>query len=111
MTASTEQERAEFEANELESGRVVCINGIGGRYTDPIQQASWESWQAARRAPVVPKGWQELDAKVMDELLTLETDAHYIFNNPPGECQQDVRDVIEWYASSVRQLLAAQEAK
>ena len=35
-------------------------------------------------------------------LLALETDAHFIFNNPPGETPQAVRDVIEWYAASVR---------
>ena len=37
-----------------------------------------------------------------DELQSLETDAHFIFNNPPSECSQEVRDVIEWYASSIR---------
>ena len=37
-----------------------------------------------------------------DELQSLETDAHFIFNNPPSECTQEVRDVIEWYASSIR---------
>ena len=35
-------------------------------------------------------------------LHSLETDAHFIFNNPPGETSQDVRDVIEWYAASIR---------
>jgi len=35
-------------------------------------------------------------------LRSLETDAHFIFNNPPGETSQDVRDVIEWYAASIR---------
>lgn len=37
-----------------------------------------------------------------DALETLYTDAHYIFNNPPGETSQEVRDVIEWYAAAIR---------
>ena len=37
-----------------------------------------------------------------ETLETLYTDANYIFNNPPGEASQEVRDVIEWYASSIR---------
>ena len=37
-----------------------------------------------------------------EALETLYTDAHYIFNNPPGETSQEVRDVIEWYASAIR---------
>lgn len=40
--------------------------------------------------------------KLISGLKTLETDAHYIFNNSPGQCQQGILDVIEWYASSVR---------
>ena len=35
-------------------------------------------------------------------LETLYTDAHYIFNNPPRETSQEVRDVIEWYAAAIR---------
>jgi hypothetical protein len=37
-----------------------------------------------------------------EALAVLETDAHYIFNNPPGETSQDVRDVIEWYSAAIR---------
>jgi hypothetical protein len=37
-----------------------------------------------------------------EALGVLETDAHYIFNNPPGETSQDVRDVIEWYSAAIR---------
>ena len=37
-----------------------------------------------------------------EALETLYTDAHYIFNNPPGETSQEVRDVIEWYAAAIR---------
>jgi hypothetical protein len=41
-------------------------------------------------------------AEEREALETLYTDAHYIFNNPPGETSQDVRDVIEWYAAAIR---------
>jgi len=37
-----------------------------------------------------------------EALETLYTDANYIFNNPPGEASQEVRDVIEWYAAAIR---------
>lgn len=37
-----------------------------------------------------------------EALETLYTNAHYIFNNPPGETSQEVRDVIEWYAAAIR---------
>lgn len=37
-----------------------------------------------------------------EALYSLETDAHFIFNNPPGEASQEVRDVIEWYAAAIR---------
>ena len=40
-------------------------------------------------------------AALRDKLLTLETDAHFIFNNPPGETSQEVRDVIEWFKASL----------
>ena len=30
------------------------------------------------------------------------TDAHAIFNDPPGETPQEVRDVIEWHLSTMR---------
>lgn len=30
------------------------------------------------------------------------TDAHAIFNDPPSETPQEVRDVIEWHLSSMR---------
>lgn len=48
--------------------------------------------------------------ELVEELNTIETDAHIVFNNPPGEASQQVRDVIEWYAASVRTVLANAEA-
>ena len=42
------------------------------------------------------------ERETRETLETLYTDANYIFNNPPGEASQEVRDVIEWYASSIR---------
>ncbi len=36
-----------------------------------------------------------------ETINTLISDAHYIFNNPPGESSQEVRDVIEWFAGSL----------
>ena len=41
-------------------------------------------------------------ARLRGALEVLETDAHFIFNNPPGGTSQDVRDVIEWFAGSIR---------
>lgn len=41
-------------------------------------------------------------ARLRGALEVLETDAHFIFNNHPGETSQDVRDVIEWFAGSIR---------
>lgn len=53
--------------------------------------------------------------EVADKLETLRTSAHFIFNNPPGNASQDVRDVIEWYAGSIiadiDAAIAAQGAK
>ena len=48
-------------------------------------------------------------ARLRGALEVLETDAHFIFNNPPGETSQDVRDVIEWFAGSIR--VALEQAK
>lgn len=45
---------------------------------------------------------QQEIARLRAALEVLETDAHFIFNNPPGETSQDVRDVIEWFAGSIR---------
>lgn len=47
----------------------------------------------------------EVNAAPIEQLTTLETDAHLIFNNPPGETPQIARDVIEWYAGSIRVVL------
>lgn len=167
MTQSTEQERAEFDRLILETDGMKDT-GIGwadrnpdGTYKHKQIQKHFLTWQAARRAQVVPQGWKlvpvvpteemldaidllcddleafedsqafwnyliaaapqppeclkrenptsNLDttpAQMPEALLSLEVDAHYIFNNPPGECPQAVRDVIEWYAGSIRQLLA-----
>ena len=48
----------------------------------------------------------QVQAVPSDPLLSLEANAHEIFNNPPSETRQEVRDVIEWYAASVRVALA-----
>ena len=40
-------------------------------------------------------------------LLALEAAANQIFNNPPSETSQDVRDVIEWFSGSIRVVLDA----
>lgn len=48
-------------------------------------------------------------ARLRGALEVLETGAHFIFNNPPGETSQDVRDVIEWFAGSIR--VALEQAK
>jgi hypothetical protein len=48
---------------------------------------------------------KRLEAEIRAEREALETlyaDAQFIFNNPPGETSQEVRDVIEWYASAIR---------
>lgn len=54
-------------------------------------------------------GAQAEIARLRGALEVLETDAHFIFNNPPGETSQDVRDVIEWFAGSIR--VALEQAK
>ena len=42
-----------------------------------------------------------------ERLLALGTAANQIFNNPPSETSQDVRDVIEWFSGSIRVVLDA----
>lgn len=49
----------------------------------------------------------ELGEAVKFDVATLISDAHFVFNNPPGECSQDVRDVIEWFAASLYTVHAA----
>lgn len=41
---SLQKMRAAFESSELSNGRVVCLNLVGGRYTDKGQQDRWEDW-------------------------------------------------------------------
>ena len=69
MTASTEQERAEFEAwyiararkavpafaewSEIEI-REGCMRPDSGSYRIDSARIAWDAWQAARRAPAVP---------------------------------------------------------
>lgn len=48
---------------------------------------------------VIPPGYALVP---VEQIATLEADAHYIFNNPPVESPQIARDVIEWYAGSLR---------
>ena len=102
---STEQERAEFEKYMLLenyfSERDLVRNGVDG-YDCTDADDAFGIWLIARRA----QGGEAAPVQMPDALLSLEVDAHYIFNNPPGECPQAVRDVIEWYAGSIRQLLA-----
>lgn len=77
------------------------VRAGGGQYEISFAFAAWQH-QAARIA--------ELEAQVkalQESLPVLETDAHFIFNNPPGECPQAVLDVIEWHAGSVRVALEA----
>ena len=40
-------------------------------------------------------------------LLALDAEANQIFNDPPSETSQDVRDVIEWFSGSIRVVLDA----
>ena len=65
-----------------------------------------ENWKPLYAAPV--DATAEI-ARLRGALEVLETDAHFIFNNPPGETSQDVRDVIEWFAGSIR--VALEQAK
>jgi hypothetical protein len=66
---------------------------------DPNSPPSW--WGAGHDDKF--KAFEALvRADEREALAVLETDAHYIFNNPPGETSQDVRDVIEWYSAAIR---------
>ena len=72
--------------------------GIGSKPSDPELSSDTfvlDTEDLGRFAALVRADEREV-------LLSLETDAHFIFNNPPGETSQDVRDVIEWYAASIR---------
>ena len=47
------------------------------------------------------------DALDAARLLALEAAANQIFNDPPSETSQDVRDVIEWFSGCIRVVLNA----
>lgn len=92
-------EREQFEAWWEREGQ-FCRAG-GGNYEKTF---AYRAWQAARAQAPAPQGPA---AELQQALETLETDAHLIFNNPPGEATQAVRDVIEWYAGSIRVAIGA----
>ena len=62
---------------------------------DDTSASDWYVYQLGRLVELVR-------ADEREALETLYTDAHFIFNNPPGETSQEVRDVIEWYAAAIR---------
>ena len=78
-----------------------CIAYLGGEESDLTLPQLVEAWN--RRAEFADA--QAEIARLRGALEVLETDAHFIFNNPPGETSQDVRDVIEWFAGSIRVVL------
>ncbi|MEG1038907.1 MAG: Lar family restriction alleviation protein [Comamonas sp.] len=82
-----------------------CIAYLGGEESDLTRLQLAEAWNS--RAELADA--QAEIARLRGALEVLETDAHFIFNNPPGETSQDVRDVIEWFAGSIR--VALEQAK
>lgn len=60
MTASTDQERQEFEEWAVEEGLHIDRNKYGceERYASISTQSAFRGWQAKSRAQVVPKGWK-----------------------------------------------------
>jgi hypothetical protein len=68
-----------------------------------MADAARSTLAAPQQAEAVPSDVVRRRAirEVADKLETLRTSAHFIFNNPPGEASQAVRDVIEWYAGSI----------
>lgn len=71
-----------------------CHTGILGRVN-----TSTEGSQSLER---IERLVELARAEEREAFEALEKDAHEIFNNPPGETSQDVRDVIEWYAAAIR---------
>lgn len=47
------------------------------------------------------------DNTIREALDAIKADAHSVFNDPPAETPQVVRDVIEWYDAELRTRLAA----
>lgn len=88
-------------------GDTLCLREwVDGAYTG---RSVFRQVVGLLRGPAygLQQGWVILSTAAPVEplraaLLALEADAHFIFNNPPGEAPQAVRDVIEWYAASVR---------
>lgn len=65
---------------------------------------------SAQPAPAAPTSPAKAAESVLEDaarLLALEAAANQIFNNPPSETSQDVRDVIEWFSGSIRVVLDA----
>ena len=79
----------------------ACLNCGSTSSVSSYESGAAEEWN--RRAELADA--QAEIAKLRGALETLETGAHYVFNNPPGECPQIARDVIEWYAGSIRSVL------
>lgn len=91
------------------------VGGLVVHIVGDVQEGD-ELFKTPQQAEAVPPDVVRRRAirEVADKLETLRTDAHFIFNNPPGEAPQAVRDVIEWYAGSIiadLDALAAQGAK
>jgi len=66
------------------------------------RQSGYGDHMSVLHAPALERFAELIRADEREALETLYTDAHYIFNNPPGEPSQEVRDVIEWYAAAIR---------
>lgn len=67
---TTEQERAEFEAwwrGYTKSTKAPRFEG--GAYIFPAANTAWNTWQAARRAQVVPQGWKLVPNEATPEML------------------------------------------
>ena len=91
--------------------RYDAMNDVRERITalhKPAVDKAWGQFESAMAAPQ-PSPTAQADSVQEDaaRLLALEAAANQIFNNPPSETSQDVRDVIEWFSGSIRVVLDA----
>lgn len=95
---------------------------VAGLVERTVRPCAWtaHSWLASRNGGhFVPERRHAFDVPLYDQAALdaavqaehdrwiakagrVYTDAHAIFNDPPSETPQDVRDVIEWHLASLR---------
>lgn len=78
----------------LQAGRdaTTDIHAAMGKLEEALAQPEQREWV----------GQTDSGHTLKMALLNLEVDANAIFNYPPNETSQNVRNVINWYAASIR---------